>query len=132
MKILKEIKFQIFYNNNYLKVDTYIKEKEGENNEDKIDEMKNIINNSLYNKSILILLKNNNNPKEYLICRLILNNPYKSLFFDNKIYKEINIELNSFRYEIIFDYYFINKSYTNLYYNNKPINIINDKNFKNI
>ena len=27
MKILKEIKFQIFYNNNYLKVDTYIKEK---------------------------------------------------------------------------------------------------------
>ena len=36
----------------------------------------------------------------------------------------MNIELNSFRYEIIFDYYFINKSYTNLFYNNKPINIV--------
>ena len=54
MKILKEIKFQIIYNNEYILANTYITEKE-EMVEDKSEEGKNITNVSLYNKSLLIL-----------------------------------------------------------------------------
>ena len=109
MKIIKDINLQIFYNNDYISAITYLDEKEKRTQEE--------------NKSILVLLKNNNS-KEFLICRLILNNPYETLLFDNSIYKEMNIELNSFRYEIIFDYYFVNKTSNNLYFNNEPINFI--------
>ena len=123
MKVLKDIRFQIFYNNNYMTANTYLAEKKESVNVDQNEDGQNINNFSFYNKSILILLKNNN-PKDFLICRLILNNPYKSLSFDNKIYKETNIELNSFRYEIIFDYYIVNKTFTNLYLNNKYLKIV--------
>ena len=122
MKILKEIKFQIIYNNEYILANTYITEKE-EMDEDKSEEGKNITNVSLYNKSLLILLKNNNS-KEYLICRLLLNNPYKTLNFNDKIFREMNIELNSFRFEIIFDYYFVNKTMNNLFFNNESLKIV--------
>ena len=106
-KILKDIQLQTKYNGQYLTVHSFISQKEE-------DDVKIPFNFS-------ILLKNKNS-KEYLICRLILNDPYKTLLFDNKIYKEMEIELNSFRYEIIFDYYFVNKTLNNLFFNNKPIN----------
>ena len=111
MKIIKDIKLQIFYNNNYISANNYINEKEESNN---------YYNN---NENTLILLKNDNS-KEYLICRLILYNPYKTILFDNTFYKEMKTELNSFRYEIIFDYYFVNKTCNNLYFNNKLINSV--------
>ena len=123
MRILKDINFQIFYNNKYISADTYIIEKKDEIEEENNEEGKTTTNFNLYNKSTLILLKNNN-LKEYLVCRLILNNPYKSLLFDNKSYESMNIELNSFRYEIIFDYYLVNKSFNKLYFNNKPIDLV--------
>ena len=113
IKIIKAINLQILYNNKYISADSYIKE------ENKVSN-----NFSSYDNSLLILMKNNNS-KEYLICRLILNNPYKSFLLDNKIYKEMEIELNSFRYEIIFDYYFVNKTFNNLFFNNKTIESIN-------
>ena len=34
----------------------------------------------------------------------------------------MKVELNSFKYEIIFDYYFVNKTNNNLFFNNKLIN----------
>ena len=120
MKILKEIHFTIFYENKYISAENYIAEKD-QIKEEKNDDGKN--NYSLYNKSLLILLKDNNT-KKYLICRLVLNNPYQSLTYDNKSYEEMNIELNSFRFEIIFDYYFLNKTLNNLYFNNKFLDIV--------
>ena len=123
MKILKDIKFQIFYQNKYILADTYILEKEEDFPEEKDEEGKVINNYNIYKKSISILLKNVNT-KDYLICRLILDNPYKALSFDNKLYENIKIELNSFRYEIIFDYYFINKTFNNIFLNNKSIDLV--------
>ena len=120
LKILKGIKFQILYNKNCLSVENYLTEKQEQYNEESNEEGKNINNFSSYNKSILILL-NNNDTKEYLICRLIWYNPYKSLSFDNEFYKDMNVELNSFRYEIVFDYYFINRTSNKLYFNNKSL-----------
>ena len=86
LRILKDINFQIFYNNKYISADTYIIEKKDEIEEENNEEGKTTTNFNLYNKSTLILLKNNN-IKEFLICRLILNNPYKYLLFDNKSYE---------------------------------------------
>ena len=123
LRILKDINFQIFYNNKYISADTYIIEKKDEIEDENNEEGKTTTNFNLYNKSTLILLKNNN-IKEFLICRLILNNPYKYLLFDNKSYESMNIELNSFRYEIIFDYYLVNKSFNKLYFNNKAIDLV--------
>ena len=116
MRIIKDIKLQILYHDKYIIADTYIYEED-------IEEGKSSNGFSIYNNSLSILLKNNNS-KEFLICRLILNNPYKTLQFDNKSYKEMQIELNSFRYEIIFDYYFVNKTSNNLYFNNKYLDIV--------
>ena len=101
---MKDIKFQIIYNNQYISAETYLIEKEEDSPEEINMEGKAINNFAMYNKSTLILLRNKN-AADYFICRLILFNPYKKLSFDNKIYEEVNIELNSFRYEIIFDYY---------------------------
>ena len=123
MRIIKDIKLQIMYDNDIILADTYITEKEEEIEDEKNEEGKSINNFALYNKSLSILLKNVHS-KQYLICRFILNNPYKTLSFDKKLYDEIKLELNSFRYEIIFDYYFINKTYNNLYFNNKYIDIV--------
>ena len=116
MRIIKDIQLQILYNDKYILAHTYIYEED-------IEEGKASNSFSIYNKSLSILLKNNNS-QEFLICRLIFYNPYKSLQFDNKSYKEMQIELNSFRYEIIFDYYFVNKTSNNLYFNNKYIDIV--------
>ena len=116
MRIIKDIKLQILYQNKYILADTYIYEED-------IEEGKTSSSFSIYNNSISILLKNNNS-KEFLICRLIFNNPYKALSFDNKSYKEMKVEVNSFRYEIIFDYYFVNKTLNNLYFNNKYIDLV--------
>ena len=122
-KIVKDIKFQIIYNNQYISAETYLIEKEEDSPEEINMEGKAINNFAMYNKSTLILLRNKN-AADYFICRLILFNPYKKLSFDNKIYEEVNIELNSFRYEIIFDYYFVNKTKNDLYFNNKTIDLI--------
>ena len=116
MRIIKDIQLQILYNDKYILAHTYIYEED-------IEEGKASNSFSIYNKSLSILLKNNNS-QEFLICRLIFYNPYKSLQFDNKSYKEMQIELNSFRYEIIFDYYFVNKTSNNLYFNNKYIDTV--------
>ena len=113
MRIISDIKLQIFYQNKNILANTYIYE-------DEVDEGKSSNNFSIYNNSISILMRNKGS-KEFLICRLILNNPYNALLFDNKSYKEMKVELNSFRYEIIFDYYFINETLNNLYFNSKSI-----------
>ena len=40
----------------------------------------------------------------------------------------MKVELNSFKYEIVFDYYFVNKTEQNLFLDNKVISGINNKN----
>ena len=128
LKIIKDINLQIVYENNILASNSFVQEKnENDEDDDKNEEGKAINNFSLYNKNLSILLKNNN-AKQYLICRLFFKNPYEFLSYNNKIYKTMKVELNSFKYEIVFDYYFVNKTDQNLFLDNKVIDGINTKN----
>ena len=127
VKILKDINLQIIYENNILSATSLVEEKiENDDDDDKNEEGKAINNFSSYNKNLSVLLKDNNT-KQYLICRLFFNNPYELISYNNKIYKTMKIELNSFKYEIVFDYYFVNRTNQNLFLNNKVIDGINKK-----
>ena len=116
LKILKDIRLELIYDNKILSVSKYIEEKNGFD-VDKTVEGKKINNFSSYNKNLSILLKEDIT-KTFLICRIFFNNPYESISYNNKIYESMKIELNSFKYEIIFDYYFVNRTNLNLYFNN--------------
>ena len=126
MKIIKDIKLQMKYNNKLLDAVSYIDEKNIIDDDDKNEEGKAVNNFSIYNKNLSVLLKNNET-KEYLVCRLFFHNPYESVSYNNKIYETMKVELNSFKYEIIFDYYFVNRTALDLYFNNKIIDKANKK-----
>ena len=125
LKIIKDMKLQIHYNNILLTAFSYLEEK-NESNKDDTNEEGKTNNFSSYNKNLSIALKDDKS-KTFLICRIFLNNPFKSLSYNDKIYKTMKLELNSFNYEIIFDYYFVNKTNYNIYLNNKSIDGINIK-----
>ena len=122
-KVIKDINFNMMFNYQFIPAEKCLIEKEEENNVETNSEGKAINNFYLYNKSTLILIRNDK-INDYFICRLILDNPYKKISFNNKIYDEMKIELNSFRFEIIFDYYFVNKTTNYLFINNKPNDLI--------
>ena len=126
MKIIKDIKMQIKYENVLLSAVSLVEEKSEKSEDDKNEEGKAINNFSSYNKNLSILLKNNE-MKIFLICRLFFKNPYEFISYNNKIYKAMKVELNSFRYEIVFDSYFVNRTDQDLYINNKSIENIIDK-----
>jgi len=126
MKIIKDIKFQMKYNNKLLDAVSYIEEKNKSDDEDKNEEGKAVNNFSIYNKNLSVLLTNNET-KDYLVCRLFFHNPYESVSYNNKIYETMKMELNSIKYEIIFDYYFVNRTELDLYFNNKIIDKVNKK-----
>jgi len=128
LQIIKNNKIQMIYNNMALSANRYIEEM-GEDDDDKNAEGKSINNFTVYNKNLSILFKDDEN-KIYLISRLFFINPYKSISYNNKIYESMKIELNSFKYEIIFDYYFVNRTNLNLYFNNKKLEeMIDTKNY---
>ena len=126
MKILKDIKLQLKYENKIFDAMSYIEEKKSNNEDEKNEEGKAINNFSTYNKNLSVLLKDKNS-KSYLICRLFFNNPYEFVSYNNNIYENMKIELNSFKYEIIFDYYFVNRTNLDLYFNNKVIDKVDSK-----
>ena len=127
LKIIKDIKMQIKYENKLLTASSFVEEKSENDEEDKNEEGNTINNFSTYNKNLSIVLKDNNT-KTYLICRLFFNNPYDFLTYNNKIYSMMKAELNSFKYEIVFDCYFVNRTNHKLFLNNKVIEGINSKN----
>ena len=126
-KIIKDINLQINYDNKLFTASTYIEEKDESNKDDTKEEGKAVNNFSSYNKNLSILLKDENS-KYFLICRLSFNNPLQFITYNERIYESMNLELNSFKYEIIFDYYFINRTNLNIYVNNKVIEGLNSKN----
>ena len=131
IKIIKDIKLQIMYENKLLSAKSFINEEFGNNeNNNKIEERKSINNFSSYNKTFSIILNDNEN-KTLLICRLFFNNPYESISYNNKIYETMEVELNSFKYEIVFDCYFVNRTNYDLYLNNRIIEGVNSNNVKN-
>ena len=126
-----DINLQIVYENKILTANSLVEEKiENDEDDDKYEEGKAINNFSSYNKNLSIVLKDNNT-KQFVICRLFFNNPYEFITYNNKIYKTMKVELNSFKYEIVFDYYFVNKTAQNLFLENKIIDGINTKNDNN-
>ena len=127
VKIIKDIKMQIKYENVLLSAVSLVEEKDGKVDDDKNEEEKSINNFSSYNKNLSILLRNDE-MKIFLICRLFFKNPYEFISYNNKIYKTMKVELNSFKYEIIFDCYFVNRTNQDLYINNKALENIIDKN----
>ena len=130
MNIIKEIKLGIMYNNKLLSATSFVEEKIENDNDDKNEEGKAINNFSSYNKTLSILLKGDDN-KSYLVCRLLFNNPYEFISYNNKIYETMKVELNSIKYEIIFDYYYVNRTNIDLYLNNKIIDKVNSADSKN-
>ena len=127
MKILKDIKLQMLYDNILLTATSFMEEKNTNDDKDKNEEGKAVNNFSSYNKNLSILLKDDNT-KTFLICRLYFNNPYEFISYNNTIYKTMKAELNSFKYEIVFDYYFVNRTNVNLFLNNKLIEGVTSKN----
>ena len=127
LKIIKDIKLEMIYDDGVLTASSLIKEEIETVKEDKNEEGKAINNFSSFNKNLSILLKDKNS-KTYLICRLFFKNPYEFISYNNKIYKTMKAELNSFKYEIVFDYYFVNKTKNKFFLNNKIIEGINSKN----
>ena len=125
-QIIKDIKLQIKYQNILLSVISIVEEKNGKIEEDKNEEGKSLNNFASYNNNLSILLKNQE-IKTYLICRLFFKNPYESISYNSKIYKSMKVQLNSFNYEIIFDYYFVNRTNQDLYLKNKYLENINTK-----
>jgi len=108
LQIIKNNKIQIIYNNMLLSADIYIEELDEDDDDDKNVEGKSN-NFTSYNKNLSILFKNDDN-EVYLISRLFFINPYKSISYNNKTYESMKIE-----YEIIFDYYFVNRTNLNLF-----------------
>ena len=127
MKIIKDINLQIKYENILLTAVSLVDEKSEKNEDDKNEEGKTVNNFSSYNKNLSILLKDNET-KTFLICRLFYNNPYEFISYNSKIYKTMKAELNSFKYEIVFDCYFVNRTNQDLYINNKTLDNITNKN----
>ena len=128
LQIIKNNLIQIIYNNMILSANRYIEELD-EDDDDKNVEGKSVNKFTSYQKNLSILFKDDDN-KTYLISRLFYINPYESISYNNKIYESMKIELNSFKYEIIFDYYFVNRTNLNLYFNNKKLkDILNINNY---
>ena len=120
IKILKDINLQILYGNMLLTVNSFVDEKSKNDDNDRYEEGKTVNNFSVYNKNLSVLFKDDKN-KNFLICRLFFNNPYEFISYNNIIYKTMKAELNSFKYEIVFDYYFVNRTNINLYLNNNIV-----------